>query len=1745
MFALTRAGLLAALVAFACLGVVAAPAGAQTPQKAFEREDLADAAIRLEAQIKADAGLVQKPAPQLRREAEAAFQKNDFRGGLQMLGQVIASAPEDAGTWLRLARAVMLIRPNDDRERTLLYERAATAAYIAYRRTADRNEEADALVILGKSFSERKVWRPALNALRLALELREAPDLRVQYERLRDDHGFRLVDYKVDSDSASPRVCFQFSENLPGKRTDFSPFVNVAGQDKPAVSADGRQVCVEGLRHGERYAISLRAGLPSTVKETLAKTASFNIYVRDRKPLVRFTNKAYVLPRNGQQGIPVVSVNTPAVAIEVYRVGDRNLVNTVLGSDFQRTLYRYDIERLGTEYGVKVWGGELTVEPTLNADVTTAFPVDQALGELAPGVYAMLARPKSKTSSDDDEGALATQWFIVSDLGMSAYSGNDGIHAFVHSLATADPKSALEVRLLSRSNEVLATKKTDSNGRVSFEANLTRGEAGAAPALLVASDTRNDYAFLSLKSPAFDLTDRGVAGRRVPAGLDAFVYTERGVYRSGESVHITALLRDAQGVAATGVPLTLIVMRPDGVEYRRSVLPDQGVGGRSLSLPITATAPTGTWRVRAYTDPKQPALGEASFMVEDYVPDRLEFDLASEAKSIARATPVEITLDGRFLYGAPAAGLGLEGEVVVAAAKERAGFPGYKFGSIDESSNTLRQPLDNLPSTDEQGKARIPVTLDKLPDVVAPLEAQFIIRLAESGGRAVERKLTLPIAPAGGMIGVKPLFSGKSLNESDNANFDVVFVQPDGKTVAKPALRYELLRVETRYQWYRQGGSWDYEPVKSTRRIADGQVDVAADAPARISLPVTWGRYRLEVSDGESGGALTSFEFDAGFYAESSADTPDLLEVALDKPEYSVGDYVNVAVTARSAGRVTLDVVGDRLITSASAAVQPGVNKLKFTVGKDWGNGAYVVATLRRPLDTKANRMPGRSIGVQWFSVDRKAKTLALDMNLPALLRPNAPLRVPVKVNGLASGEDARIVVAAVDVGILNLTNYKPPAPDDYYLGQRRLTAEIRDLYGQLIDGMQGTRGQIRTGGDGEAPGMLEGSRPSQKPLALYSGLVTVKRDGTAEVLFDIPAFAGTVRVMAVAWSKGKVGKAVGDVTVRDPVVLTATLPRFLRNGDAATMHMDIDNVEGAAGDYAVAVTASGAASITERATQTLPLRAKQRASVSVPLSGKAAGAGTFNVKITGPSGFTLERTYALDVKPATQVLARRTVKPLAKGESLTLSSDMFADLVPGSGGVSVSVGPSTALDAAAILKALDRYPFGCSEQVTSRALPLLYVNELAKSAQLAMDTEIDQRVRDAIDRLLARQGSDGSFGLWGVGGEDVWLDAYVTDFLTRARERGFAVPDIAFRQAIDHLRNQVSVAPEPSKDGGRDLAYSLYVLARNAAAPIGDLRYIADTKLKDIATPIAKAQIAAALGLLGDRPRAERVYAAALEALSPQPSLIGRADYGSSLRDAAALVTLASEGNAPRPTVTGAVQRIETARATSTYTSTQENAWLVLAARAIAKDSTGISLSVNGEAKLGVLYQSANADAIEKAPLKITNNGNDPLQAVVSVTGAPIVPEPEIEKGFKIERLYYTLSGEAADIKTVKQNQRFAVVLKITELKPQYGRILVADYLPAGFEIDNPRLVSSGDTGTLDWIEDAEDPVHSEFRDDRFSAAFQRDSKDAAVFTVAYVVRAVSPGKYVLPQAYVEDMYRPDRFGRTGTGTLDVTAAQ
>ena len=500
---------------------------------------------------------------------------------------------------------------------------------------------------------------------------------------------------------------------------------------------------------------------------------------------------------------------------------------------------------------------------------------------------------------------------------------------------------------------------------------------------------------------------------------------------------------------------------------------------------------------------------------------------------------------------------------------------------------------------------------------------------------------------------------------------------------------------------------------------------------------------------------LTSIQFDVGWYSDGSADTPDLLETSIDKPDYRSRRHpMIVSVNARTVGKLTMDVSRRPAVDHPNRRRQgrhvAGQNPDRQGLGHRGLCGGNTAAT---SLTSPHSGVPGRAIGIKWFGIDRTARTLSVNLSPPTLVRPSTTLRLPAKIGGLSPGEDAKIVVAAVDVGILNLTNYKPPAPDDYYLGQRRMTSEIRDLYGQLIDGMEGTRGQLRTGGD-SAGAELQGSPPTQKPLALYSGIVTVAADGTAEVSFDIPEFAGTARVMAVAWSATKLGRATVDVTVRDPVVLTATLPRFLLTGDQGTLTFDLDNVEGPPGDYTINVKTSGPVKVAGNATTTIKLAAKQRRSMALTLgAGGFSGATQFDIDIKGPNGLTVARHYDLEVEPATQILARRSVRTLSKGESLTLTLDMLSDLVAGTGGVSVSVGLSSALDAASVLKALDRYPFGCSEQITSRTMPLLYVNDLAANAHLAMDTSVDDLIKSSIERLLARQGSNGSFGLWSSGG--------------------------------------------------------------------------------------------------------------------------------------------------------------------------------------------------------------------------------------------------------------------------------------------------------------------------------------------------------------------------------------------------------
>ncbi|MEO1205049.1 MAG: alpha-2-macroglobulin [Pseudomonadota bacterium] len=1701
----------------------------------------------------------------------------DARAASRSFASAVVSAPQNAAAWTGLARALLAIAPRtlQGSERYDIPVHASGAAYTGYRRAKSNLQKAAALDVLSDALQRRSYWRPALNALKVAYALDRTPKRQASYEALRATHGFRMVNYTTQSDLASPRVCLEFSEQLTMAPTDFAAFVSVGGRDAAGVTREGRQLCIEGFAHGTRSEIKVRAGLPSSVEETLQKDIAIAVYVPDRKPFVRFNGKSYVLPSRGQQGIPVVSVNTATVTVDVYRVGDRALNTVMQNGDLQRQLSSWDVSTIQSKSGEKVYSGALSVASDLNKEVTTAFPISEAIGTLKPGAYAMVAKPADDLKAGQ-ANQVATQWFIVSDLGLTAFSGDDGVHAFVRSLSDTAPVAGVEVRLVARNNEVLATAQTDARGYARFGAALTRGEGGSAPSMLVAQNGPTDYAFLDLAGSAFDLSDRGVAGRKAPGAVDAFLTTERGVYRPGEDVHLTGLVRTRAGVAST-LPVTLIVTRPDGVEHRRQVLADQGLGGRSVTMALAHGSMTGTWRARMHLDPKAAALTETAFLVEDFVPERLDLTLTPTGDAITVGQASAIDVKGVFLYGPPATDMALEGEVVVRASTQGVrGYRGFSFGLADETISPVRERFETLPNTNAAGAARVPVSLPPIPRTSKPLEATVLLRLREPGGRTIERSVRLPIDTQQPRIGVKPLFaatgsggntsgqSQKVLGEGETATFDIVYLDRSGKPAPSKQLTWTLSRLDTTWQWYSRDGYWTYDAMTLTRKVESRTVATDATGKATLAMPVTYGRYQLEVSEAGAGnGPVTSAIFSAGWHTGGDTpESPEMLDVALDKSVYAPGETAKLRIADKRGGRALVAVMSGDLKTFMDVDIPAGGGDVPVKVSGTWGAGAYVTAMLYRPMNEAAKRMPSRAVGIKWLALDQAARTLEVALGAAEQIGSGETLTIPVKVDGLDPGEAARVTVSVVDVGILNLTGHQAPNPNAWFNGQTQLSMSIRDYYGRLIDGMRAQRGALRSGGDAAGSLAMQGSPPVEETVAVYSGIVHVGEDGTADVAFDLPDFNGRVRLMAMAWSERKLGHASRDVIVRDPIALTVSAPRFLTLGDKADVRVDVHNVDGPEGAYAFSIdrSAVGAGSKTV-ADRKVTLNAGERKPEIVRLAPDAVGMTTYAVNITGPDNIIVSRTLKIDVKPPAGDIKRTTVSSLVPGGRLSLSSDLIQELIANRSTVNVSVGSTARFDVPSLLTQLDRYPYGCAEQTVSRALPLIYANAVAANLGIATDTAIKERVAGAVARVFQMQDASGAFGTWGPSYGDVWLTAYVTDFLSRAREQGFDVPERGFSQALDRLQNYVAYAQDFAK-GGETRAYALYVLARNKRAPAGELRYYADERLKRFATPLAKAQLGAALAMIGDMERAGRAFGAAIAdvktahaALSVSPttnqSLVtfARSDYGSFLRDGAAVMTLAGETKQFKGSAATLKDVVAARFESRRYTSTQEQAWMLLAANTLSGADAPVTLTIDQAGVNGQLNRTYDAADLAKRTIVIENSGKVAVDAVVSVVGAALTPEPEISKGFKVTRRMFTLDGAALDPSAggVAQNTRAVIVLDVTTESPG-GHLLVVDRLPAGFEIENPRLVASGDVKALSWLKTTINPEHTEFRDDRFVAAYNLNGQHGGnakpagtTMSMAYIVRAVTPGTYLQPGASVEDMYRPEAYARTAAQSVRV----
>jgi uncharacterized protein YfaS (alpha-2-macroglobulin family) len=1655
-----------------------------------------------------------------RDAAERATASGDLTAAMRMYGAAVARG-DQAADWAAYARALLRAAAESQLDRRQREAEALSAATNASLRAAPGTDLAMALDVLAEALERRGRGRDTIAALRLAVVEGASPDRAAALDRVLGLYGFRLVETQVDLETDFPRICAVFSEPLAAGGVIWDDYLQTTTPGLTA-EAEGQQLCVSGVAHGVRYDFTLRAGLPAASGEMLRAPVQVRQYVRDRAPSVRFAGRAYILPASEGAALPIVAVNTDLVDLTLYAVSDRNILRTLQEDYFGQPLRDWQFEFLARDLAEVVWQGEAEVAREQNRAVTTRLPMGDVLEGLPPGLYALEAR----VGGAGDTGTPATQWFLVSDLGLSVMTGEDGVHVIVRALADAGPRAGVSVALIAESNRVLGEAVTDTQGYARFEAGLSRGQGSAAPALVSVRDGETDLAFLSLRDAEFDLSDRGVEGRAPAGGIDVFLTTDRGAYRAGEVIHATALARDARAQAITGLPLTAILTRADGVEYSRHLLTDVGAGGYVFTLPIGAEVPRGTWRLALHADPDAPALATTNVLVEDFLPERLDLALAMEDGPFAPGDRPLLSVQADYLFGAPAADLQVEGQVALRPSPTLAAEPGYRFGRHDAQPQPEFTGLSPL-TTDASGAGAARVDVPMLTGAPQPGVLTVTATITEGSGRPVERRITRPVIPDAPMIGIRPLFDD-TLPEGAEARFQMIAVGAEALPV-----RWTLNRVDRRYQWYQQNGNWSWEPVTTRARAATGEA-VLGVTPVALDLPVDWGSYELRVETLGEGFAVTSVGFDAGWYgATSGTDTPDVLEVALDAAAYAPGDTANLRIVPRQGGVALVQVVSNRLIDQRIVDVGDEPVTIPLTVTEDWGSGAYVTASLIRPLSSVSGPVPARSLGLAHAAVAPSDRALPATLDLPESARPRGPLDVALRIDGARPGETVHASIAAVDLGILNLTGFDAPDPQAYYFGQRRLGVAFRDVYGRLIDARDGAEGRIRQGGDAGAGLRMQAPPPTEELLAAFSGPLTVGDDGVARASFDLPAFNGTVRVMAVAWSDTGVGQATGDVLVRDPVVVTASLPRFLAPGDASRMLLELTHAEGPTGAVALTITPTVGLSF-DGPVGPVTLGAQETARLSIPVIAQdTTGLQQVTVTATLPDGRILTRTLSLPVQVSDPEVAETTRLTLAPGQSLAIDATLLSGFRPGTGRATLAAGPLARFDAAGLLARLDAYPWGCTEQVTSQAMPLLYLSSVAVALDLGTAADLDARIDDAIGRVLVNQSGNGGFGLWRAGDGDLWLDAYVTDFLSRARAEGHAVPAIPFALALDNLANQVASYPD-FEDGGEGLAYALMVLAREGQASMGDLRYYADVKANAFATPLALGQLGAALALYGDQPRADAMFRAGYARLQvAEAADTWRVDYGTPARDAAGLIALAAAaGSEVIPDPAAALA------APAQTVSTQEAVWTLLAAHALIDNPATQGLTLDGAPVNGPLVQAISAG--DTTTRTVANTGTRDEVLTLTRFGIPEGATESFGNRYRIDRTYLTLDGQPVDPTTVAQGTRLVTMLTVIPLGAPEGRLMVTDPLPAGFEIDNPNLLASGDIRAVQGLDLNTWAEHTEFRQDRFLAALDNRGNDP--LRIAYIVRAVTPGDFHHPAASVEDMYRPAYRAQTASGRVTVT---
>lgn len=1039
---------------------------------------------------------------------------------------------------------------------------------------------------------------------------------------------------------------------------DFSRVIHVV--DKKSGKVDGAWELSDNLKELRLRHLEPKRDLIVTIgKEvkalnnaTFSKDYEKTITTRDIQPSVGFASRGSLLPGKVVEGLPVMALNVNNVDVNFFRVKPESLPAFISQWEYRNSLANWQSDKL-LQMADLVYTGRFDLNPARNTREKLLLP----LGDIKPlqqaGVYLAVMNQAGRY----DYSNPATL-FTLSDIGVSAHRYHNRLDIFTQSLENGAAQQGIEVSLLNEKGQTLTQATSDAQGHVQLENDKN------AALLLARKDGQTTL--LDLKLPALDLAEFNIAG--APGySKQFFMFGPRDLYRPGETVILNGLLRDADGKALPNQPIKLDVIKPDG-QVLRSVVSQPENGLYHFTWPLDSNAATGMWHIRANTGDNQYRMWD--FHVEDFMPERMALNLTGEKTPLTPKDEVKFSVVGYYLYGAPANGNTLQGQLFLRPLREAvSALPGFEFGDI--AAENLSRTLDEVQLTlDDKGRGEVS-TESQWKETHSPLQVIFQGSLLESGGRPVTRRAEQAIWPADALPGIRPQFASKSVydyrtdstvkqpivDEGSNAAFDIVYSDAQGVKKAVSGLQVRLIRERRDYYWnWSEDEGWQSQFDQKDLIENEQTLDLKADETGKVSFPVEWGAYRLEVKAPNE--AVSSVRFWAGYSWQDNSDgsgavRPDRVTLKLDKASYRPGDTIKLHIAAPTAGK------GYAMVESSEGPlwwqeidVRAQGLDLTIPVDKTWNRHDLYLSTLVvRPGDKSRSATPKRAVGVLHLPLGDENRRLDLALETPAKMRPNQPLTVKIKAS-TKNGEKPKqvnVLVSAVDSGVLNITDYVTPDPWQAFFGQKRYGADIYDIYGQVIEG-QGRLAALRFGGDGDE--LKRGGKPpvNHVNIVVQQALpVTLNEQGEGSVTLPIGDFNGELRVMAQAWTADDFGSNESKVIVAAPVIAELNMPRFMASGDTSRLTLDITNLTDKPQKLNVALTASGLLELVSDSPAAVELAPGVRTTLFIPVRALPGyGDGEIQATISGLAlpGETVadqHKQWKIGVRPAFPKLTRQS----------------------------------------------------------------------------------------------------------------------------------------------------------------------------------------------------------------------------------------------------------------------------------------------------------------------------------------------------------------------------------------------------------------------------------------------------------------------------------------------------------------------